>query len=323
MSYLIPHLLTQHDLNMRVNLLADRSRDVLTFTADRKEASVSLDKRFSSRTLLQVHYSVRRVSVLDISNRVSAEQKFLLSRPARIGMVGISYANDHRDDPVDATRGSYSLADLGLSWSKFGSEADFFRLNGQNSTYYRLGNHLVFARITRLGIQTPYGGLHKVIESQGSQAPIILYTHDIPLPERFFMGGSESHRGFSINQAGPRDPQTGFPIGGNALFLNSLELRVPFAEGRLGLVLFHDAGNVYSSIRTLRLLKVTQSSPRDFDFTSHAVGMGVRYKTPVGPLRLDVGYNLNPVRFQVIQNGAVEVQRLSNFQFFIGVGQTF
>jgi len=327
LSYLLPRLLTRRDLNLRVNLLADRSRDVLTFTADRKEASVSVEKLFSPKTLIQFNYSFRRTSVLDISNRISEQEIPLLSRPARVGMMGLSYANDHRDDPVDATEGSYSLADMGVSWSGFGSEADFFRFSGQNATYYRLGSHLIFARNTRLGVESPYGGLREIVVPRAGQPPLILFTHDIPLPERFFMGGSESHRGFSINQAGPRDPTTGFPLGGNTLFFNSLELRIPLAQRRLGFVLFHDAGNVYSSIRTMRLLKVTQSSPTDFDFTSHAVGMGIRYKTPVGPVRFDVGYNLNPPRFQVttVTNNIpnTEVRRLSQYQFFLSVGQSF
>jgi outer membrane protein assembly factor BamA len=147
------------------------------------------------------------------------------------------------------------------------------------------------------------------------------------LPERFFMGGSQSMRGFSINEAGPRDPETGYPIGGNALFLNSVELRTSFAQRRLGLVLFEDAGNVYSTVRRMRLFKIKQSSPEDFDYTSHAVGLGLRLKTPVGPLSFDMGYNLNPPRYNVVTtvNGIAntEVQRLSNFQFFVSFGQSF
>jgi outer membrane protein insertion porin family len=242
-------------------------------------------------------------------------------------MVDGSYVNDHRDDPADATRGSYTLADAGVADGVFGSEANFVRFSGQNATYYRLGSHVVFARKTQVGIETPFGGLRKVTVTGNGTPPEVVLTHDIPLPERFFMGGSESNRGFSINQAGPRDPRTGFPLGGNALFLNSLELRVPIAERRLGFVFFHDAGNVYSTVRKMRLLKFTQNSPTDLDYTVHAVGTGIRYKTPVGPLRFDVGYNLNPPRFQVITqtNGVnvTEVQRLSRFQFFISVGQSF
>jgi outer membrane translocation and assembly module TamA len=86
-------------------------------------------------------------------------------------------------------------------------------------------------------------------------------------------------------------------------------------------VLFHDAGNVYSTARKMRLLKFSQSSPSDFDYTSHAIGTGVRYMTPIGPLRFDIGYNLNPPRFQT--PGAKGATQLPQIQFFVGVGQTF
>lgn len=187
---------------------------------------------------------------------------------------------------------------------------------------------MVFARLTQFGFVSPFGGLYsvKVPASNGMPAQTI-QTDSIPLPERFFMGGSQSMRGFSINQAGPRDPQTGYPIGGNALFLNSLELRTAFAQRRLGIVLFEDAGNVYTTVRKMRLFKFTQSSPEDFDYTSNAVGVGLRLKTPVGPLSFDFGYNLNPPRYNVVSviNGVsnTEVQRLTNFQFFLSFGQSF
>ena len=238
-------------------------------------------------------------------------------------MLGLSYANDHRDEPTDATDGSYSLADAGMSWKRLGSQSNFVRVSGQNATYYRLTPYLTFARNTRFALESTVGAVSA--------------TGEIPLPERFFMGGSESHRGFSVNQAGPRDPVTGFPIGGNALFLNSLELRSRFAGGRFGVVLFHDAGNVFSTIRRMKLLKFAQSVPADFyttpretdlDYTSHVAGLGIRYRTPVGPVRLDVGYNFNPPRYQIIDTsvnpqGIVEVRRLSHFQFSLSIGQSF
>jgi outer membrane protein insertion porin family len=311
-SYLIPRFPTHRDLSLRLTALADRGRDVLTFTSQRREASISLEKRYSATTYLLGRFSFRRVKAQDI--RISTQLIPLLSRPARVAMLGISYANDHRDDPTDATRGSYSLADAGISWKKFGSESDFFRIAGQNATYYRLNPHLILARNTRFAVESTLGP--------------VTPTTDIPLPERFFMGGSESHRGFSINQAGPRDPESGFPLGGKALFLNTVELRTRFAGNRIGVVLFHDAGNVYSKIQRMRLLKFTQNSPTDLDYTAHAAGLGIRYRTPVGPVRFDVGYNFNPARYQVIDTsvdpaGVVEVRRLSHFQFFLSIGQSF
>jgi outer membrane protein insertion porin family len=322
-SYFVPQFPARRDISVRINADIDSSRNVLTFTARRKEASIVLEKRWSATTFLSARYSFRNVQALDLSNRISPDQIPLASLPATVGMFAVSYVNDHRDNPIDATRGSYSLVDAGVSWSGLGSQSNFLRFTAQNATYYRIAPHLVFARDTRFAVESPYGGLMHVTVTELNGQKQVLFTHAIPLPERFFMGGSDSHRGFSINQAGPRDPQTGFPIGGNALFLNSLELRSSFAQDRLGLVLFHDMGNVYSTIRKMRLFKVSQNSPTDFDYTVHAVGIGLLYKTPVGPLRFDVGYALNPPRFQVAGQNGVEVRRLSHVQYFVSIGQSF
>jgi len=328
MGYLIPRLFNRDDLTLRINGLVDRTRDVLTFTADRKEAFVSVEKRFSASTLLIGQYSFRRVEALDISSKISPQEIPLLSQPALVGMAGGSFVEDHRDNPTDATQGTYTLVTAGVSWRDFGSQANFLQFTGQNSTYHTIGSYLVFARKTQFGVVSPYGSLYSItVPASNGQPSQVVLTDSIPLPERFFLGGSESMRGFSINQAGPRDPNTGYPIGGNALFLNSFELRSFFAQRRLGLVLFDDAGNVYDTIRKMRLLKFTQSSPADFDYTSNAIGIGLRYRTPVGPIRFDVGYNLNPPRFNVITttNGVVntEVQQLSRVQFFFSIGQSF
>jgi outer membrane protein assembly complex protein YaeT len=322
-SYYIPRFPKRRDISVRFTGNIDSSANVLTFTARRKEAAVVVEKRWSKTTFLSARYSFRNVQALDLSNRISADQIPLASRAARIGMFALSYVNDHRDSPVDPTRGSYSVVDTGVSWSGLGSESNFLRLSAQNATYYRLTSFLVFARNTQVGIESPYGGLRQVTVTRSDGTEETILTHEIPLPERFFMGGSDSLRAFSINQAGPRDPQTGFPIGGNALFLNSLELRFSVAQNRLGVVLFHDMGNVYTSVRRMKLLKFYQNSPTDFDYTVHALGIGLLYKTPVGPLRFDVGYALNPTQYQVAGQNGLEVLRLPRIQYFLSIGQSF
>jgi outer membrane protein assembly complex protein YaeT len=311
-SYFVPRFPSRPDISLNITALAKRTREIVTFTSLRREALVSMEKRFSPATFLATRFSFRRVEALDFPP--GTEQQIpISSRNARIAMLSGSYANDHRDEPTDATRGSYSLVDTGISWKGWGSEANFFRISLQNATYYRLSRHLVFARSTRLAVENNLGG----VATAGA----------IPLPERFFLGGSESHRGFSINQAGPRDPITGFPVGGEAMFFNSLELRIRLANERAGVVFFQDTGNVFSEVQRMKLLKFTQRSPLDLDFNSVAAGLGVRYKTPVGPFRVDVGYNFNPPRYQVIPDGtptgAAEIRRLPRFQVFIGIGQSF
>jgi len=306
-TYLIPRLGGHRDLSLRLNALVDQTRDVLTFTSQRREVSLSLEKQFSSKTFLLTRYAFRNDSVSNLN--IPVQEVPLASQSGLVAGFGATYVNDRRDNPVDAAAGSYSLVDVFVANKGLGSQSDFGRLSGQNSTYYRLNRHVIFARDTRLGLEETYRGSHDNV---------------IPLPELFFMGGSESHRGFSINQAGPRDPVDGYPIGGKAQFLNQLELRFPFERYHYGLVLFHDAGNVFSSVDTMRLLKFHQSSPTDFDYTVHAVGVGIRYQTPVGPLRLDIGYNLNPPSYQVQPlNSPVQIHQLPRIQFSLSVGQAF
>ncbi|MGA2076284.1 MAG: POTRA domain-containing protein [Terriglobia bacterium] len=322
-TYVIPNLLNRRDLSLRISGIADISRDVLTFTDEQEGATLTVEKRYSASTVLSARYTFSRVQALDLSGRISPAEAQLLSQPARVGGFGGSFIRDRRDDPLDATRGSYTLADAGIMYKGFGSQANFVRLMVQNATYYQVNSHLVFARNTRVGMESPYGSLERI--SVGPNQYI--YTDSLPLPERLFMGGTNSDRGFSINQAGPRDPSTGYPIGGNALFLNSVELRFRMAQQGLGLVLFNDTGNVFTTIRRMRLLEFSQTRPLTdvdtLDYDSDAVGIGLRYKTPVGPLSFDVGYNLNPPRYNVTTNGVMGVQQLARFQFFLSVGQSF
>jgi outer membrane protein assembly factor BamA len=179
-------------------------------------------------------------------------------------------------------------------------------------------------------------------------------TDAIPLPERFFGGGNVSMRGFGENQAGPRDigmaagangtetQPTGFPLGGNALFFHSTELRFPLLGDNIGGVFFHDMGNIYTGIGSMSL-RFTQKNDQDFNYAVQAVGFGIRYKTPIGPVRADFAYSINPPQFvgfkgtidQLLtgnpQLPANELpgyctgvpQRLSHFQFFFSIGQTF
>ncbi len=142
----------------------------------------------------------------------------------------------------------------------------------------------------------------------------------MPLPERLYAGGATSHRGFRINGAGPRDLQTGFPVGGTAAIVNTIELRMPaptlpYVGNSVSFVLFHDMGNVFqnasdhvselsaiSGSRTVVLAGMCRGSigTCNFNYFSHAVGLGARYRTPVGPIRVDFSYNLNPPIYPVI-----------------------
>lgn len=325
LSYFAPQFQNSESLNLTVTGLWDSSRDVRTFAARRVEGSIQLGQRFTRANSMQYRYAFRRVTVDENSLNINPQLVPLFSQPVRTGIFSTTFIQDRRDDPLDAKRGIYNTVDFGFSSTLFGSKTSFLRLLARNATFHRLTPYLTFARNTYFGI----------IERTGGQP-------GIPLPERFFSGGSFSHRGFPNNQAGPRDDITGFPLGGNALLMNSFELRFPLIGDNLGGVLFHDAGNVYSSINNISL-RSSQRNIRDFDYMVHAVGIGFRYKTPIGPLRVDLGFAPNSPRFNGFSGTRDELlqcagpstvnptrprcssvpQRINQFQFHFSLGQAF
>jgi outer membrane protein assembly factor BamA len=355
-SFEAPKLLNR-ELRFSIRLLYDNTVDVSTFTSQRTEATVQtvqLLKKVEDRELDSIAYrfSYRRVQASNI--QVSDNLIPLLSKPTRVGEPNFSYIRNRRDNDLETRHGSYTTVEGGVAASYFGSEADFSRVLIKNSTYYpffrnrRTGVGFVFARSTSVGLENPFG--NTVLLEPGADVPT---NHSlIPLPERFYMGGGSSHRGFGLNQAGPRDPFTGFPVGGSALFLNNLELRfpnitVPYLHDNIGFTVFHDMGNVFATPQDMtRSLGVWhQPHPEvcqeeldhktcNYNYLSHAIGLGVRYQTPIGPLRLDFGYNLNPPFFPSYTNivtnsengvptGQFGFQRAGHLNFSFSIGQSF
>jgi outer membrane protein assembly complex protein YaeT len=341
--------------NLRLSLTGfyDNTVDVTTFTSQRLEGSVQLEQVLTKTAGLQgrpistmiYRFVYRRVEASNVV--VASDQIPLLSQPTRVGMPGFTFIRDKRDNPLQSTRGNYTTFDGGVASSVFGSEANFGRTLFQNATYQAFGkrrpagHQYVFARSTTIGLQNPFG--ETIILNPGQEVP--LGKSVIPLAERFFSGGGNSHRGFALNQAGPRDPSTGFPLGGSAMFVNSLELRMPpvtlpYLQDNVSFTVFHDMGNVFTAGHDMAHSFLNWKQPNQsacqqaataslcsYDYISQAIGIGVNYKTPVGPVRFDFGYNINPPAFpsfQTINNQQVfDAQRLTHFNFFISIGQAF
>ncbi len=354
-SYTIPKLLNLDNLRFTATGVYDNTVDVSTFTSKRLEGTfqvlqVLYKKEDRELTTFAYRFSYRRVEASNIE--VTANLIPLLSTPTRVGTPNFLFIRNRRDNDLESTRGSYTTVEGGVASSYFGSEADFSRVLVKNSTYYTLyrnrstGQRLVFARSTSVGIENPFGSTVVLDPAQAASAGESL----IPLPERFYSGGGNSHRGFGLNQAGPRDPFTGFPVGGSAVFLNNLELRfpnvtVPYLQDSVGFTIFHDMGNVFARPQEMlpSLGRFHQPNQQfcfqevthlncNYNYASHAVGLGVRYQTPIGPLRFDFGYNLNPPYFPSYTNivtgtngqtGQFGYQRAGHFNFSFSVGQSF
>jgi outer membrane protein assembly factor BamA len=327
LNYSWPRFQGHDNLTVSFTALYDESHDIHTFNYKREEGSAQLTQRFNKALTVFYRLAYRRVSVSHL--KITPFLIPLLTQPVRVGEASITLVHDRRDDPVDPHRGIYTTVDLGLAEHIFGSQRDFVRFLARNASYYPIGKKVVLARSTEFG---DISAFHYNGDPQDA----------IPLAERLFGGGASSHRGFPEDQAGPRDDSTGFPLGGNALLFNQTELRFPLIGDNIGGVLYHDMGNVYSSVGDISF-RVRQRNMQDFDYMVHAVGFGLRYRTPVGPLRLDLGYSINPPYFfgfkgteQELFNAGVNpcspppgipnqctVTNVSHFQFFFSIGQTF
>lgn len=352
--YSFPHIFHSKSLDFSMSGGYTSAQDVTTYAASRLEGTVRFTQRVNLPNTLIYQFTYRRVKVDPNSVQVSPNDIPLVSEPVRVGGPGFTWVRDtRRPTPLDAVAGTYTSLEEFATDSIFESQANFNRLDVTNSSYYQVGKrHYVLARNTRFGYERAFG------ESK--------YEY-IPLPERLYAGGAQSLRAYSINSAGPRDSLTGFPIGGAGVFVNSGEIRfpppnLPYFGTALSFVLFHDMGNVFNdssdiwpsffrvdqphsaTCRDKQYLTVaaqqavTRSSSTnttgtcDFNYFTHDVGLGLRYHTPIGPVRLDFSYTLNPPVYPVIitygtnPDGsaiAPHPDHASNFNFFFSIGQAF
>ncbi len=346
LTYSDPNTFANPDYTFQANVYTEKTQDINTFTESRYEGSVQLNDQLTRFTTLQYHYVFRRVVVSNLNNTVAPEEIPLFEQPTLVSQFGITWARDARDNPADATKGSFNSVDFGIADTAIGSSASFLRFYYQNSTYYKIGRRFSFARSVRIGILEPYRDTVS-LAFPSQTTPVTL----IPLPERFFAGGGTSLRGFALNQAGPRD-STGFPIGGQAMLAFNQEFRfpmhLPFIGSALSGALFYDGGNVYSRLGRITFRAYSPAPiffpakptvceyncTNELNYFAHTVGIGFRYSTPVGPIRIDLGFPINRPRFVAPicpaqnascldgQNG-FQSTRLPGFQIFFNLGSTF
>ena len=336
-TYEAPRWFNSDRWQLTVTGLYDTFRNVNTFTGRRLEGAIQLSQALSGRTTVLYRYAYRRTSIDENTLNIEPLLVPLISQPVRVGLMSSTYISDRRDDPTDTTSGMYNTVDIALASKVWGAQPNFARMFAQNSTYHQVRRRVVFARTLQLGINLPWAGFGT--EGVDHAGFAVRPDPRVPLSERYFGGGSSSHRGFAYNQAGPRDSATGFPLGGGAQLLNSMELRFPLSGPDFSAVLFHDAGNVYSrpgriSLRSSQQFRTTPEGGKefDFDYLVHAMGLGIRYRTPIGPLRFDLAYSPNPPRFVgfdgtreqlLLGTGTFREQRASALQFHFSLGQTF
>jgi outer membrane protein assembly factor BamA len=252
-----------------------------------------LDENRTKNLLFRYSFSETALSNLLIPELVPPQDLH-----TRLSTLSGNFVHDTRDSILDAHKGSNQSIQLDFNSSALGSNVDFVRLLLQAARYKEIHSGVVWANSLRLGFEQPFGGSH------------------VPLSEKFFTGGGASLRGFPLNGAGPQQSVAAcgnpavsstcslisVPTGGAQLLIFNSELRIPLPIKKgLSFVTFYDGGNVFNRIGF-------HEFGRNY---TNSVGVGARYATPVGPIRVDIGHNLNGL------------PGVKSTQVFVTLGQAF
>ena len=260
-----------------------------SFNFSRRSASVDIARKLSRIVSVTGTYQIQRTAVFDEQLADSDPLKPLIDRVfpnVRLSSFSSSLIRDTRDDPVNPTRGGYASASGQLAGRAIGSQIGFAKSFFSAQAFRELPhtNRMVFAGSARVGLAA--GFPYQSVDAQGNPVLIV----DLPQSERFYAGGDTTIRGFALDQVGtrhiPAQPNDTLgadllPIGGNGVMIFNAEIRAPIAGG-VGVVGFVDTGNVFS-----------RASEIDLTELRTAVGTGVRYKSPFGPFRFDLGFKIN------------------------------
>ena len=264
-----------------------------SFNFLRREARAETGVRLSRLYSLTGRYSLQRTEIFD-EQITDPAQKPLIDRlfpEVRLSTFAGSFIRDARDDVLDTTKGTLFVVDSDVAARAVGSEVGYVKTYVQGRTFYRLpsARRTVVALAGRLGAAHGFPRSVPRVDANGaavlddSGAPIVDIVQDLPASERFFAGGDTTVRGFALDRLGDASTisDTGFPKGGNGVIVLNGELRVAVTK-RIQGVGFLDAGNV-----------VARASDIDLFNLRTAAGFGIRIGSPVGPIRLDLGFKLD------------------------------
>jgi outer membrane protein assembly factor BamA len=276
----------------------ERNEENPIFSSQAELGSVQF-QRAIDRSKKDIFFARYSYSKTDLTRILISDLVPVEDRHVRLSTLAANLTRDTRDNVLDEHKGVLDTVEVDFNTKKLGSSVNFAKLTAQAAYYKEKYHNIVWANSIRIGLARPFDGSF------------------VPLSEQFFSGGGNTLRGFPLDGAGPQrqvevcpDGASGCnvfiqaPNGGNELLIVNSEARIPLPLKKgLSIVPFYDGGNVFSDIGF-----------RDFTGPypySNNVGLGLRFSTPVGPIRFDLGRNLNPVT------------GIKATQYFISIGQAF
>jgi outer membrane protein assembly complex protein YaeT len=287
-----------------------------SFDFNRRGARAEFGRRLNPRLSLSLRYSLDRTETFN-ETFTSGEDARLIDRifpRVRLSTFSSTLIRDTRDDPLGPGSGTLLWVDGEVAGRNIGSEVGFAKTFLQGFSYRRLPGPraIVLATGARLGLAKGFPYATPALDENGNPIagpdgePITVTITDLPASERFFAGGDTTVRGFALDRLGTPETldSSGFPTGGNAVIVLNAELRVPVWRD-FGAAAFVDGGNVFRRASDLDLSRIRGTA-----------GFGVRYRSPLGPLRLDLGFKLDR---QVLPTGELEPPSA----WYVSFGQAF
>ena len=258
-----------------------------SFNFTRRGVTVDLGRNVTPIIRTSVRYAFSTTRTFD--ERLDEEEQATIDRlfpQVRLSTVSGALVRDTRDDVAEPSRGDFFSGEVSLASRALGGEVGFLKTYLQGYWFKRLPGPRAVILATRASIGLADGFPRESPPTDDDGNPIEgdpVIIEDLPASERFFAGGDTTIRGFALDTVGT--PKTispsGFPRGGNGVLIMNVELRIP-VFGDFGAALFSDGGNVWEHVT-------------DFDITQlrGSVGFGVRYRSPIGPVRVDLGFKLD------------------------------
>ncbi len=293
--YIVPEFRWSH-WKSTTSISGEHDEENPIFSSQQELASYQLqrglDRAQKDTLFLRYSFSQTDLTRIEIPALVPTEDQHV-----RLSTLAANITRDTRDNPLDEHKGVLRSIEVDFNSTKLGSSVDFAKLTGQAAFYKQRFHQIIWANSLRIGLAQPFANSR------------------VPLSEEFFTGGGNSLRGFPLDGAGPQrqvqvcssgsSSDCSFiqvPSGGKELLILNAEARIPLPIKKgLSIVPFYDGGNVFPNVGFHNFLSLY----------SNNVGLGVRYTTPVGPIRLDIGRNLNPI------------QGVNATQYFVSIGQAF
>ncbi|MBI5194370.1 MAG: outer membrane protein assembly factor BamA [Nitrospirae bacterium] len=251
----------------RINV-ADQMEKKKSFNRRTFGLTTGIDKSFSDFVKGSLMFQYEDVKLSDVSPTAILTSED--TGKTEVATINPSLMIDRRDDPFNPKRGQFYSIAFREAAQLIGSTPQFVKINLQSSFFYSPFSRVVLALSARGGAAWNFGE-----------------STEVPIFERYFAGGRSTVRGYDQEKLGIPgktiiyDGQSWNPTGGNMMVVLNGEIRFPLFKG-LGMVTFVDGGNVWRKIEEFDAAEIKKTA-----------GLGIRYDTPVGPLRLDMGCKLD------------------------------